>query len=183
MVGGFLSVSLIVTLLVIADPEFVDYYVELFGNALTVITGEHTTEDSTNIRYVESEIAMKGFEKHPVLGNGFLSSQWDEGYLQFYRYFYPADIGLLGNLYVYGIVGTLFYYIPFLAAFIWMFKLRKTRDTFLLTCMYTTIFIFLDMQIAASNIKFIGIQAFFFGVLYYYRFIYEKTEKGVLSGR
>ena len=176
LVGGLLSVSLVVTLLLIVNPDFVDYYVDLFGNALTVVTGGHTTEDSTNIRYVESEIAMKGFEKHPLLGNGFLSSQWEDGYLQFYRYFYPADIGLMGNLYVYGIIGTIFYYLPFLAAFLWMFKLRKSRDTFLLTCIYTTIFIFLDMQIAASNIKFIGIQAFFFGVIYYYRFYYREED-------
>lgn len=177
---SILMISLLVTILMLVSPDFISHYTELFSNAFTIFTGEQTQEYSTNIRYVESEIALKGFSENPWLGNGFLSSQWNEGYMQFYKYFYPADIGILGNLYVYGIVGTLFYYIPFIAAFSWMWRMRKTNDAFLLTACYTLIFIFMDMQSAANNIKFIGIQAFFFGVIYYYRFyMQESVIKGM----
>lgn len=168
--SGTLLIALLLTVVALVLPDFISHYSELFSNALTVFTGEQTQEYSTNIRHVESEIALKGIAENPWLGNGFLSAQWNEGYMQFYKYFYPADIGILGNLYVYGIIGTCCYYLPFVAAFRWMWHLRKTNDSFLLTAIYTLIFIFLDMQSAANNIKFIGIQAFFIGLLYYYRY-------------
>lgn len=170
IISSVLLIALLFTVLMLVLPDFVSHYTELFGNALTIFTGEQTEEYSTNIRHFESEVALKGFAENPWFGNGFLSSQWNDGYLQFYRYFYPADIGILGNLYVYGIVGTVFYYIPFIAVFLWMRPMRKTNNAFLLTACYTLIFIFMDMQSAANNIKFIGIQAFFIGVVYYYRY-------------
>lgn len=170
IISSLLLIALLFTVLMLITPDFVNHYTELFSNALTLFTGEQTEEYSTNIRHFESEVALKGFSENPWLGNGFLSSQWNDGYLQFYRYFYPADVGVLGNLYVYGIIGTTFYYIPFIAVFLWMRKMRKTNDAFLLTAFYTLIFIFLDMQSAANNIKFIGIQAFFIGVVYYFRY-------------
>lgn len=167
--GAFL-LGLVIVLLQLFASDFVDHYAELFGNAFTIFTGEQTTEYSTNIRYYEAEVALKGIRENPWLGNGFLSSQWNGGYLQFHRYFYPADIGLLGNLYVFGIIGTLFYYIPYIACFIWISQMKNINSVFVLTCIYTLLFIFLDMQSAANNIKFIGTPAFFMGVVYYYRF-------------
>jgi hypothetical protein len=179
-VSGFMIISLLVTILMITAPDFIGHYTQLFGNAFTIFTGERTEEYSTSIRYVESEIALKGIAENPVLGNGFLSYQWNKGYMQFYKYFYPADIGILGNLFAFGIIGTFFYYLPFLACFKWMYDLRKNRNPFLLTSMYTLMFIFIDMQSAANNIKFIGIQAFYWGVIYYFRF-YSSGESDSLS--
>lgn len=167
---GILFITSVIVLLQLFAPEFIEHYSDLFGNAFTIFTGEQTSEYSTNIRYYEAEVALKGISEHPWLGNGFLSSQWNGGYLQFHRYFYPADIGILGNLYVFGVIGTLFYYIPYVACFIWVLQMKKINDSYVLTCIYTLLFIFLDMQSAANNIKFIGTPAFFIGVIYYYRF-------------
>lgn len=179
-IAGIFIIGLVVVVLILTAPDFIAHYEELFGNALTIFTGEQTTEYSTNIRYYEAEVAMKGFSENPWLGNGFLSSQWNGGYLQFHRYFYPADIGLLGNLYVFGIIGTLFYYIPYIACFTWILQMKKINNAFILTCIYTLLFIFLDMQSAANNIKFIGTPAFFMGVIYYYRFyIYPHRTEAV----
>lgn len=174
--SGALLITLLLTVVALVLPDFISHYSELFSNALTLFTGEQTQEYSTNIRHVESEIALKGIAEYPWLGSGFLSSQWNEGYMQFYKYFYPADIGILGNLYVYGIIGTCCYYLPFFAAFGWMWTLRKSNDALVLTSIYTLIFIFLDMQSAANNIKFIGIQAFFIGLLYYYRYYLPESD-------
>ncbi len=181
--GIFLG-GLVVVLLILFTPDFISHYTELFGNALTIFTGEQTTEYSTNIRHYEAAVALEGFDQHPWLGNGFLSSQWNEGYLQFHRYFYPADIGLLGNLYVFGIIGTIFYYIPYIAVFIWAMQMKKFNDAFALTAIYTLLFIFLDMQSAANNIKFIGSPAFFMGVVYYYRFyVYPGYKESLQQER
>lgn len=174
--SALLAGGLLFTILLLTFPDFIRHYSELFGNAFTIFTGERTQEYSTSIRYVESEIALKGIAENPWLGNGFLSAQWNRGYLQFYKYFYPADIGIIGNIFAFGIIGTMFYYLPFLASFKWMIKLRKTRNAFLLTSMYTLLFIFIDMQSAANNIKFIGIQAFYWGIIYYFRYHHHEEE-------
>lgn len=53
-----------------------------------------------------------------------------------------------------------------------------------MTAIYGLLFTFLDMITAASNIKFMGMQSFFFALIYYYKFhLYpkEKLKKDVLS--
>jgi heme/copper-type cytochrome/quinol oxidase subunit 2 len=92
------------------------------------------------------------------------------------KYFYPTDVGLLGNLYVYGIIGTLVFYIPFLFALKYHFKLRKEHATLLVASQYVLIFLFADMLTAATNQKFYGVIAVFFGIVYYYRFRNNKEE-------
>jgi hypothetical protein len=162
-------------LVLFLNPELIAKYITLYGSASDIFTGNSSMESSTNIRFVEAAIAGEGIRENPWLGNGYLSTRWNDGYLQFYRYFYPSDVGILGNLYVFGIIGTLIFYLPFLAVLIWAIKLRREKDPLLLTCIYGMLFFFFDMLTAASNIKFIGLPAFFFGVVYYYRY-YRKPE-------
>ncbi|MFM9055667.1 MAG: hypothetical protein ACKOQY_03135, partial [Bacteroidota bacterium] len=146
------------------------HYIRLFANASSIVTGEKTDEHSTNIRYIEGAIALRGFSQHPWLGNGTVSAQFQGGFRGFFGYFYPGDVGILGNLFVYGLIGTIVFYIPFLLALRWSLQMRNYSPAFLMTCTYALLFVFLDMLTAAVNIKFIGLQAFCFAVIYYYRF-------------
>lgn len=154
----------------LVSPDLINHYVTIFGNASTIVTGGHTTEYSTNMRIAESAIAIKGFFEHPFFGNGFVSSQFKGGFSGFFGYFYASDVGILGNLFVYGIIGTLIFYIPFLFAWSWSGRLRNNHDLLLTTCQYGLIFIFLDMITAASNIKYMGLPSVFFAIIYYYRY-------------
>ena len=170
IVNLFYSVILLVFaafIVVTIKPDLFDKYVQLYKNATAIFTGDNPHESSTRVRFYESAIAFRGLKAHYLLGSGILSGRWNDGYLGRFGYFYPADIGLLGNLYVYGIIGTLFFYIPIIAAFWWAWEMRRYRNTFYLTILYMLVFIVFDMFTAASNIIFIGQPMFCVGVIYY----------------
>jgi hypothetical protein len=177
IVYGSIAFTFALTLFSIFQPDLINHYVTLFSNASTIVTGEQTAEYSTSIRIKESVIAIKGIAEHPWFGNGFVSFQYKGGFSGFLGYFYAADIGILGNLFVYGIIGTLLLYIPFIVVLSWTKKLRHNQDILLTTCQYGLFFIFLDMITAASNIKYLGLPSIFFAIIYYYRYyIYPKKN-------
>jgi hypothetical protein len=151
-------------------PDFLSKNLSLYANAFETLTGEKVAESSTNIRFLESKIALDGFNEHQAIGVGFLSTRWNDGFRMINKYFYPTDVGILGNLYVYGIIGTLIFYIPFINSFSYRKRLRKIEDPLLVTAQYVMVFLFADMLTAATNQKFYGVIAVFFGIIYYYRF-------------
>jgi hypothetical protein len=173
---GAFGILLVFGLLAFMAPDFLDKNLKLYATAFETLTGEKVAESSTNIRFLESKIALAGFTDHQAIGVGFLSTRWNDGFRMINKYFYPTDVGLLGNLYVYGIIGTLVFYIPFLFALKYHFKLRKEHATLLVASQYVLIFLFADMLTAATNQKFYGVIAVFFGIVYYYRFRNNKEE-------
>jgi len=181
IVWGSIILLSTISLFMIFNPDIINHYITIFGNASTIVTGESTSEYSTNMRLSEGAIAIKGFYKHPWLGNGFVSSQFKGGFSGFFGYFYAADVGILGNLFVYGILGTLVFYLPFIFAVKWARKLRNNHHILLTTAQYGLIFVFLDMLTAASNIKFIGLPSIFFAIIYYFRFLYKPVNGEVPS--
>lgn len=156
-------------------PDLLAKNIQLYIDAYDTLTGNRIAEASTQIRFLESQIAWEGFTKHPWLGNGFLSTKWNEGFRMVNRYFFPSDVGLLGNFYVYGIIGTLVFYIPFIYSFKWRNYLSGNKEILVLTSQYTLLFLFLDMMTAASNQKFFGVTAVVFGIIYYYRYGINKS--------
>ncbi|MBK7964576.1 MAG: hypothetical protein IPK10_04275 [Bacteroidetes bacterium] len=125
IIWGSIIIFSLIGIVLFINPEIISHYITIFGNASTIVTGESTTEYSTNMRLSEGAIAIKGFYKHPWLGNGFVSSQFKGGFSGFFGYFYAADVGIFGNLFVYGILGTLVFYLPFIFAVKWA---RKTSE-------------------------------------------------------
>ncbi|MFN0188187.1 MAG: hypothetical protein ACKVQV_05750 [Bacteroidia bacterium] len=177
LLWGIVGGSALLLIIYFANPELIEHYITIFGNASTIVTGESTTEYSTAMRISEAAIAIKGIKLHPLLGNGFVSSQFKGGFSGFFGYFFASDVGLLGNLFVYGIIGTLIFYIPFFVTLSWTKQLRKNNDILLTTCQYGMVFIFLDMITAASNIKYMGLPSIFFGIIYYYRYFIVNENK------
>lgn len=167
---GSIAIILTFIFLKVFQPDLIDHYVTLFSNASTILTGEQTSEYSTSVRLKESAIALQGITEHPWFGNGFVSFQYKGGFSGILGYFYAADVGILGNLFVYGFIGTFIFYIPFILVISWTKKLRHHHDILLTTCQYGLFFIFLDMITAASNIKYLGLPSIFFAIIYYYRY-------------
>src|SRR5690606_13427142 len=127
--------------LMFTSPEVIYENVKLFASAANVFLGGEITDGSALSRIYEFEIALRGFYKHPWLGNGFLSNQYNDGFAGMYDHFFPTDIGIMGNLFLYGIIGTAFFYIPFFAAYSYRKYLRSNQDIFLMTCQYSLLFI------------------------------------------
>ncbi len=174
LVIGFFSLIFLTLLVSIVAPDAFQKNMRLYVSAYETITGQKVSESSANVRFMESQIALKGFKAHPVLGVGFLSTRWKQGFRSVSRYFYPTDVGLLGNFYVYGILGTMVFYIPFFLAMKYRKRLKGVKDPLLMTAQYLMLFLFVDMLTAATNQKYFGVVSVFFGIGYYYR--YRSTE-------
>lgn len=158
-------------------PDFLEKNISLYMRAVETLTGEKVAESSTYVRFMESKIALDGFVKHPILGVGFLSTRWNDGFRSLNKQFYPVDVGILGNLFVYGIIGTLVFYIPFYLTWRYNLKIKTKNDALLVASIYLLLFQFADYFTAASNQKFFGIVAVYFGIVYYYRYRKENTDE------
>jgi hypothetical protein len=97
-----------------ALPGTLDKLFVSFGDAFSVVFGAKNVADvSANVRIIEAEIAWPYVFDHPILGTGTISSQWYGGYAAMFGYFHPSDLGLLGLLFTYGIIGIIFFGIQY----------------------------------------------------------------------
>lgn len=157
--------------------EGVGNFITLFSSALDVVTGGEGQDASAKSRVIQADVAWEGVREHPLLGNGFLSSQWNDGFNSEFEHFYPSDIGWLGLLYVNGLVGFILLNIPFALSFWYSRKTPpETKDIFLKTMESFMFYLFLHSIFAAFAIKKIGIIVFPFAIIYFYRFYSKKKD-------
>jgi hypothetical protein len=106
-----LGLALLVWLLFATMPETMTEQFGRLQDAFTaVLTGERVEDASATGRIVESYFALEGIAKHPIIGNGNLSNQWQGGaQLEQGAYFYWVDVGTIGVLYFLGIFGVILY--------------------------------------------------------------------------
>lgn len=164
----FIGISLLISL---GYTSLFDKYQILYKNVLNVFIGESPDEASSAVRFMEFNIALDYIYKNPLLGNGFISNQWNGGWHDILGYFYPVDIGILGNVFVFGIIGTMLIYLPYL------FGLNLSRQVrsdhvFFKTCEYMLLFFFLSMFFSAVNIRDSSSIMFLVCLMYYFRYYY-----------
>lgn len=105
------------TLLVIeaAFPGTMDRLYVSFGDAFAAVMGADNVSDvSANARILQAEIALPYVMDNIILGTGTISNQWFGGYEAMFGYFHPADLGLLGLLFTYGVAGLLFFSVQYI---------------------------------------------------------------------
>lgn len=159
---------------ILENTALFDKYKVLYGNVVSVFMGEDSDEASAAVRFMEYKTALQLIQQHPLLGNGFVSNQWNGGWQDLLGYFYPVDIGLLGNLFVFGIIGTILLYIPFYYA--WkLSKEIRSRNIFYLSCEYMMLFFFITMFFSAANIRDLSTIIIIFCIIYYFRFYSNET--------
>ena len=125
-IGKFIfAAAILLGVLYIVAPGALKDRAEKYSDALTVaFTGTRVEDASANARVLESAVATVYIKQNPFLGNGVLSHQWNggnEGVIG--SYFYEEDIGLLGAIYAYGIIGLLIF------GYQYWFAWKATRDT------------------------------------------------------
>lgn len=113
-----MAAILFVVLLYVAKPDYIVDLSSKFSDAFTVVlSGETTSDVSANARIFESALALPYILKNWLLGSGAISNQWHGGYEGVLGgYFYPADIGIVGVVYMYGLFGLLLFSIQFFFA-------------------------------------------------------------------
>ncbi|MDR3413057.1 MAG: hypothetical protein P4L87_19250 [Formivibrio sp.] len=141
---ALLTLTVLIGAVFVLSPSSIGDIAGKFHDAYTVIfIGENVDDPSANARIGESVIALTGFVKHPLLGNGRISVQWQGGGNSVLGdYFDANDVGLLGMFYSLGIVGVMLFSGQFFFAY---FALRKIPGDYyspLLDAVKAVLFIF-----------------------------------------
>lgn len=110
-----IGIALLIGALYIIVPKAVaDRFSKLTQAITVVLTGEQVEDVSANARNAEGLYAFAGAAKHPWIGNGNLSNQFQTGRKSIMGlYFFPADVGIIGIVYVYGFTGLLLFSIQY----------------------------------------------------------------------
>ena len=118
LVPTLAALLLATALLFVFDTGNMIHMAGKFTDAFTVVlTGEPSDDASANARLVETASALPYIEKNWLLGNGDISRQWHGGYEGVLgAFFYPSDVGIIGTIYLYGLLGLLLFAIQFVFA-------------------------------------------------------------------
>ena len=169
----FVVASILISL---GHTSLFEKYQLLFHNVLNAFLSESSDEASATVRFVEYNTAFDYIVKNPLFGNGFISNQWNGGWHKILGYFYPADIGIFGNIFVFGLIGTTLIYLPY------YFSLKISRNVhcnniFFKTCKYMLLFFFLSMFFSAVNIRDSSSIMFLVCMVYYFRYYYFSNKR------
>ncbi len=169
----FVVASILISL---GHTSLFEKYQLLFHNVLNAFLSESSDEASATVRFVEYNTAFDYIVKNPLFGNGFISNQWNGGWHKILGYFYPADIGIFGNIFVFGLIGTTLIYLPY------YFSLKISRNVhsnniFFKTCKYMLLFFFLSMFFSAVNIRDSSSIMFLVCMIYYFRYYYFSNKR------
>jgi len=121
----FLSITTIILLLVF-NPQKISIITTQYGNLFDVIQGEETNESSADSRLREMVFIYKVINEKPstvIFGNGKWSDNWSNS-PAIANKFYPSDLGIIGSVFVYGIVGVLLVHLQFVFVII-MIRRKK----------------------------------------------------------
>lgn len=166
---AFLPTLFAAMLVLLLAPAKVEQYKYMFMDALHTVTGAQEQAAEVSVRTVEAAIAKRQVAKHPWIGNGRISRSWNEqGYDGYYGFFYPADVGMLGLVFLYGYPGTVLLYLLFPIAALWAWRTRGWRhDLFLVAARFTLLALFLDSLTNGQLTQTPGQALLFAAILHY----------------
>lgn len=174
LIYGSVILVAVIILFSLGYTSLFDKYHVLYSNVYNIFFGESSDEASSAVRFMEFNIALDYIEKNPILGNGFISNQWNGGWRDILGYFYPVDIGLLGNIFVFGLLGTVLIYLPYYFS-LSMSRQVRSNNVFFKTIEYMLLFFFLSMFFSAVNIRDSSSIMFLVCLLYYFRYDYFSS--------
>ena len=180
LIGVPILLTALLVLFSLGYTSLFEKYQVLYQNVLSVFLGETTDEASSAVRFMEFNTALSYIDKNPILGNGFISNQWNGGWRDLLGYFYPVDIGILGNIFVFGILGTFLLYLPFVFS-LHISREVNSKNVFFKTCEYMILFFFLSMFFTAVNIRDTSSIMFVVCLLFYFRYYYFHNSSQIVQ--
>lgn len=134
------------TLAMVFLPDSVKQYELMFEDAMATITGRELPGGKVSVRVAETAIAETYISRHPWTGSGRLDHTWEPaGYERWLGFFFPADIGYIGLIFIYGIPGALLLYMQFPTGLVYLTRVKdRNDDVFFITCKYMLLCLFLD---------------------------------------
>lgn len=149
----------------ILKPESASRFFILFGN---LIAGSQSEEASISVRFIEMNIAFDYIRQNPILGSGLLDNAWQDGFQGRFGHFYPGDIGIVGNLFAYGILGVIVIYLPLVYAYVLSRRIGLHTNVLLHASQYLLVYLFIQMFFRASNIGYLSELYFYVFIIYYF---------------
>jgi len=171
--------ALVILSVIFFGGNLVESYSRLFASAFTVLGGAAGNDVSANARLLEIASAANYIEKNPITGSGELSHQWNGGFRGALGYFYPSDIGLVGVVFIYGVLGAALLHAPYL----WILRYAQAvrfepSHAFPFAIKIFSLFFFLNSLVT-------GITAFYPGIVFILlailAFSYEAVAVGVMT--
>ncbi len=173
-----------VGMLEILRPDINDRIVDMYTSVVLVLTGQETGEASADARLRESAIAFKYFGKHTFswfFGNGKINNDWRGGPTAELGHFYASDIGMLGVVYQFGVLGLLIGLSQYWLVFRTHRRLHKEfkKDYFYQAILFFIIF-FIVRGIPTGGSFFdpgIAIASSFVAIHYFYYYIQKHPDR------
>lgn len=170
--------------LYVTSSDFISKINDLYLNSLEVVMNfgaEEEVRGTGTIRIMEAQVAADGFADSPVMGRGALSRRWEGGFNAIHGHFYPADVGILGVLFLYGIFGTvLVFYQSILVLRYGSYVLRKNKDVFLTSCFIFLVQFLLNSLTDGKVVLDPAVSLLFICPLYYVYYM-DKTGKNEIK--
>jgi len=168
-------------LVLYGDNDFLINLEESFHSVWLSLNGELGEDDSANSRVFQTETIMKywrGGAERWLLGNGWMSHQYKDGYKGAFGYFYPSDTGLLGGTFVFGVIGMFMVFMVVLTCLRWSNKVVKVCDHHGVSVIRYYYLYYLIMSLSTVEILdrsyHIAMMYGFFGYLYNQLFIIKR---------
>lgn len=159
------------------NSSYLDSFVVKFNDAISVVlTTEKSGDASANARIDEVNMVLPYIEKNWLFGNGFLSHQWQGGFLSKLGMFAPSDIGLIGNIFVFGAFGVLVFLWQFVYAWKFVRLTQKSNEIILIDASkYFLLFYFIHSLSTGKFIYHIYVSLIFISILFLSSKLDEKV--------
>ncbi|MEO8733379.1 MAG: hypothetical protein ABI373_03510, partial [Flavobacteriales bacterium] len=159
-----------VVLLVVFVPKKVEQYDNMFADAIGTIIGRPVAGEGPSVRVSEAALADKYIHRYPISGSGRIYHNWEaDGYEKFMGYFFPADIGYLGLIFMYGYPVTLLLFMLFPLGASYALRVRgRDNDVFFVTCKVMILSLALDSLTNGMLTQYVGQVLLFLTIPYYY---------------
>lgn len=140
----FIATFLVPTYLFFSS--YIDHlFMHLYKAISVVLTGHPSGDVSADARIYEVDVVIPYIMNSPIMGNGFLSRHWHGGFLGLVGNIAPSDIGIIGIIFVFGILGLLIYLVQFYfyLKILSVVKSFYTSDVLSLSCSSFLVYFFL----------------------------------------
>lgn len=149
------------------NPDKIGVMIEKYNDAFAAVTGAQSVDDiSANARIIQTNIVWPYIDDSPIIGAGVLSNEWNGGYQQMFGYFHPSDLGIIGLMFTYGIVGILFFWFQY-ALFVRItplvnFMSKKVLGNVFLLAIYANLLVMIIASLISGIFVLVPEQSLFF---------------------
>ena len=157
-IGLFFVLLVFFGFVFLIDSNFAKEVVSPYKAVVETVQGKSTRDFSIVSRKQEANKIISFLMKNPqcyFLGAGRLSKQWKDGYKRIFGRLFPLDVGVLGVVFVYGLLGLIVVFvIPLFIVAMVILKIKdfEEKDVFLLSLKYLLVFVLLQSLFSSKMV-------------------------------